>query len=248
MAIPLESTFSYGLIVPDDWAESSGPWEMGSDLDPDAGSKRPRKPGLVGQKPRLVIEQLGPPDSSEKERRGPAIPSVNRARLKLSAGLLRRGEARSASFIVASELLAAARPGDDLSLRRDSGAGLSISILRNKELVVAAGALCSVPLGKRVRIFFPVAATEKAEAAFREVDPDFRFIERMLAIEVDSETRMLRKGRSDFGSYAVFVVSLGLGMGPTEVLGISDMNLCSPVAGSASAQLMAAYDLAIPAA
>lgn len=240
MAIPFSETFDYQLTVPDDWARASGRWA----LHVDESSRAADEPGAFGRTPHLRVKQMGPPDPSERKRMGHAIPNVNRAHLKLSSGLLHLGLARSMSFVVASELLSSARPGDRLYLRRDSGAGLSISVIRDEELIVAAGALCLVPLGNRVRVFLPTAAVQRAEAAFRELDPSFEFGLIPLAIEVDSITRILREGRTDLGPYAVFVVSLGFSLGPSEILSISHTEYCSSVAGSASAQLMFAYDLA----
>jgi hypothetical protein len=81
--------------------------------------------------------------------------------------------ASSFSFNVDRELIAMLRPNDVLYISRTHCAGLGLSILRDGELVAAAGAVTCVPLGPTVSVRYPHELIEEAEAIFKARDPDY---------------------------------------------------------------------------
>ena len=64
------------------------------------------------------------------------------------------------------------RPGDALHISRTRCAGVGLSVLRESQLVAAAGAVSAVPLGAEVTVSHPGDLVRQAEAIFRVRDPD----------------------------------------------------------------------------
>jgi hypothetical protein len=74
-------------------------------------------------------------------------------------------------------------------------------LVRDGELIFAAGAITHVPLGNRVRARFPSDLIEKAEKVFKKYDENFMFHEYPVEINVDGEPRILSRGSPKVGNY-----------------------------------------------
>lgn len=171
---------------------------------------------------------------------GPHRPWVMRSRITLCASEGRQGTAAETWFHVDRALTSCMRAGDELHLARTASAGLGLSVIRGGELIVAAGAVTSVPLGQLVRARIPNDLIADAEEVFRKRDPAFRFP--VLPIEVSVDSRMiLYGGYGTIGDYRVFVVHGYLGgvPGTDECAAIYHHGKCPDTAAHASAMLMA---------
>ena len=65
------------------------------------------------------------------------------------------------------------RAKDVLYISRTHCEGLGLSVLRDGELIAAAGAVMHVPLGPPVNVRYPHELVEEAEAVFRARDPEY---------------------------------------------------------------------------
>jgi hypothetical protein len=98
-------------------------------------------------------------------------------RITLTASEKKHAIASSFSFNVDRELIGMLRGDDVLNISRTHCAGLGLSILRDGELVAAAGAVMHVPLGPTVSVRYPRELVEEAEAIFRARDPEYHHAE-----------------------------------------------------------------------
>jgi hypothetical protein len=238
MVIPQNDTFDYTAVVPPDGNSRSSGWPVQHSGATEC---------LLGQSPTIRILDAGLPRGSVKSTAsGFVLPRVLRSQIALTA-TDRSSPATTASFYVDRELTAAIKAGDTIRLVRNHLGALAIAILRRDELVVAAGAIASTPLGN-VTVRIPRHLIEAALDVFRPHDPDFAFREWPVEVEVGSTRAVLFSGRRDFDDYCVFAEH-GLFAGDSaasECLSISRTGLVSDIAAIASAQLMdAAHALQI---
>jgi hypothetical protein len=229
-------TFDYEVEVPRD-GHAALPWSARTrNLSGDG----PRGTCLVGHSPTLSIADAGPdPNPSEA-----SLADVPRCKLTLAAPQNVDARVSRASFMVSRDLVAHLRPGDSLHMVRNTGAGLAVSILRDGQLVVAAGAVTAVPLPADVEVSTPWKRVEAAEAIFREIDPAFALRDLPVEVRVREKRRVLFRGRLEIGPYNLFVAHgrftgvVGGGLGAPECVGISRKDACEEATARSTALLL----------
>jgi len=247
MAIPATGTFDYVGIMP---AGDGPPWTVPMETAVDR--RDVGLPSLAGANPGLRIEEAGLTPKAGYDR-GIWRPSVLRARFSLTTDAANPKARTVGAFHLDLALTRAFKPGDTLHLSRTSSGGIGLSVLRSGRLVVALGAVASVPLGEGLAVRIPRDLIAEAEAVFKRRDPSFEFAESLLEITVDgdrsalasfvrhgfsSERSALRPMRS-VSPMDLFPVSRG----PDESALIFHRSLCSETSAQASAQLLAADGL-----
>lgn len=238
MAIPLCGTFDYLVRVPEEGLAGL-PWRAELATPVTLRGNASADDRLVGYSPALTIEDVGITPAIEDSWLRRATPRVLRSRISLLAETRLHAHVSSAGFHVDQSLVSALRPGDQLYLTRTGCGGLALSILKDAELIAAAGAVSAVPLGQTVRIGTPEVVTE-AEALFRKYDPRFEFQELPLEVVVGNERCIVFSSKPRMQSYNIFVqhgVYPGL-FGRSECVAISRRGSCPEVGAIASAQLM----------
>jgi hypothetical protein len=131
-------------------------------------------------------------------------------------------------------------PRDRLCMTRTACGGLALSIIRDGQLVAAAGAVSAVPLGEFVHVRTPIDTIREAEEVLRKHDPEFEFGHMPVEIRIGEQTRLLYGARPRIDSYEVFVEHgfySGL-PGTDECVAISLIGTCPDVPAIASAQLL----------
>jgi hypothetical protein len=201
----------------------------------------------------LRIEEAGLTPNAGYNR-GVWRPSVLRARFSLTTDPSNPLTGTVGAFHLDLALTRAFKPGDTIHLSRTAAGGIGMSGLRSGRLVVALGAITSVPLGEGVAVRIPRDLIAEAEAVFKRRDPSFDFPESPLEITVDSDTRWILASFVGHGfssepespSAYEIVVSHGriFGIpGTDESALIFHRGLCSATGAHASAQLLAADGL-----
>jgi hypothetical protein len=233
--MPASGTFDYVAIVPERSGDSE--FECGGDVRERIVTTGDdlRDCRLVGVAPLIRVTDAGlTPDA------GPRRPWVMRSRITLTASGRRQATVAEVSFHVDQALTSSMRMGDEIHLARTACGGLGLSVIRGGELVVAAGAVTAVPLGRRVRARIPMDLIARAKAVFRELDPDFEFSEQPLEVSVSGSPSILNRGRRTVEEYQIFVVHGFLrGIPGTDECGaIFHQGQCPDVAAHASAMLM----------
>ena len=117
-------------------------------------------------------------------------------RLVLIASESRKSCMRNVSFPIGDAVKLAARPGDQLYLVRTGSGGIALSLLRQEKLILATGAITSVPLGRDIQ--------EVRRAA--DVDPRGFEVDTWLELSVQSERLILREREVlEKGGYHIYV-------------------------------------------
>ena len=129
--------------------------------------------------------------------------------------------------------------GDLVHIRTTYCGGLAISILRNGDLLAAAGAVCKTPLGPHVIARYPKELIDEAMAVIRRRHPNFSWHEMPVEVSAGDKGRLLLSGRTRIGHYDVFMVHGQLpGMpGRDECLAISRAGSGLEVAANTTALL-----------
>jgi hypothetical protein len=122
MAVLPRATGRYGFVVPEGVLADPGSWSTNGILVDPHPEHHTR---LVGRRPELRVEH---------------------DRFVLRASDQRFALNSEVSFAVDPEITTALRPGDHLRIYRNGNANLSVSVLRDAELVVGFGAPFSAPL------------------------------------------------------------------------------------------------------
>ena len=244
MAILPSGTFDYVGIMP---AGDGPPWTVPMETAVDR--RDVRLPSLAAAHPRLRIEEAGLTPNAGYSG-GVWRPSVLRARFSLTADPSSPLTGMTRAFHLDLALARALKPGDTLHLSRTPCGGIGVSVLRSGRLVVAVGAVTSVPLGKDIVVRIPRDLIAEAEAVFKRRDPSFGFAEYPLEITVGSETLLEPasclarfSSRPERASAYEIVVWQGFrcGIPGTDVsAAIFSRRLCSAPGAHASAQLLAA--------
>jgi hypothetical protein len=240
MAIGPWGTFEYVAIVPESgWDQA--PWrvQLRTPIELTGDDRMDHR--LVGHSPTLEISDAGiTPSARISPLTGQVSPKVLRSRLTLTASTRNYAQVASAAFHVDRALMMALSPHDMLCLARTACGGLALSIIRNGQLVAAAGAVSAVPLGEFVHVRTPIDTIRAAEEVFRTQDPEFAFGELPVEVRVGEQTRLLYVGRPRLNSYEVFV---GHGFyrglpGTDECVALAMIGACPGVVAIASAQLL----------
>jgi len=230
MVMPRCGTFDYAAVIPD--PNDAGALECRaeqrlpvSSLGDELADSR-----LVGLAPSLSIA-----DAESSPDHAP------RSRVTLNAGSHERASVASASFHVDRMLVSFLRAGDVLYVSRSMCAGLGLSILREGQLIAAAGDITGVPLGNDVTARYPGALIDEAEAVFRRHDPKFAFDETPLELNVMGTRRLLSRGQMTAGPFNILVVHGFIRGFPGIELcaSIARPPLCSPAAINVTANLLA---------
>lgn len=156
-------------------------------------------------------------------------PDTARTKITLTASVRERSVIRSASFHVATAVIAQLLPDDFIELTRTHHAGLGLAVSRDRRLIVAAGAISSVGLGTGIRAS---VSHGKPAADSREGVP--------VEVTVGWESHILSNGRIQLGKYELFVAHGYLrGIpGKPECAALSRSGDCSPAAATATALLL----------
>ena len=244
MAIPLCGRFDYVAVVPESGTDRTSwcvrlrtPVEVtGNDMADDR---------LVGHAPTLAISDAGiTPDARVPPFTGRARPKVLRSKVTLTASQRKHARAASAAFHIDKALTMLLSPGDLLFLARTGCGGLALSIVRDGQLIVAAGAASNVSLGEPVHVRIPTDTVTDAERVFRKHDSGFRFPELPVEIRLAEHTRLLFCGQRELDSYKTWVEhGFYRGVpGTDECVAIWLGGACPDIPAIATAQLLDAPD------
>lgn len=240
--IPLSGTFRYTGIVPEEHVQSSGQWQLRdeSGAASSTGSDQLIHNRLVGLQPWLQITDVGlAPDGRVSPYTGNVRPKVLLSRLTLRAHTKDRASVAAFSFCIDQALARSWRAGDVLHVARTATGGLGLSVVRGNRIITAIGAVTAVPDdGLSIRI--PWDAIGEAEGVFSRLDSRFKFPELPIEFYIESERRVLYRGRPRIGGYEVFVEhGFYPGIpGVAECAALSLVGSCPDAAAICSAQLL----------
>jgi hypothetical protein len=127
------------------------------------------------------------------------------SRITIRAGKKIHAHARSVSFSVDRELIAMLRENDSFHITRTPRGGLGLSVIRDGELIAAAGAVPWVPLGPDVTVRYPGDLARDAEKIFQTRDPEYVFAPWPVELTVEGTIRLINSGRLRMGSYEITV-------------------------------------------
>lgn len=220
MVMPPCGGFDYSAVVPA--GEHSDPWYA---------QERTGKPRKLTENPLVDDWLVGP---------GPKI-EFSGSRITLAASGKERAQVSVVSFEVDVRLISALRPNDVLYLARTASGGLGVSVVRNDLLVVAAGAVMAVPLGKDIAAKSAWDLAEEAAAIFKRRDPSFEFGSIPVEVTISGQTRLLQSGsRLEIAGYYIEVANTFLeGVPGTDAcLSITLIDSCPKAACVLSARLL----------
>jgi len=162
------------------------------------------------------------------------------ARVTLTATDRGHATVGRASFSVDRRFIRMLRDRDMLYMSRTSCGGVGLSVLRQGELIGAAGAVTHVPLGRGQSVGLPLDLIRQAESIFQGRDASYYMRECPIEIGLAGETRITDGGRPTIGPYDVFIRHGFLrGMPGTDVCAsIERKGVCSDTAAHTSAQLL----------
>jgi hypothetical protein len=164
-----------------------------------------------------------------------------RSRISLRAAGTQQASAAELSFHVDQVVTSCMRTGDELHLARTGCGGVGLSVIRDGALVVAAGAVTAVPLGRTVCARITVVAGASGESPLDERDWPFSRQRRPVTVSVNGSSSILHGGRRMIDDYQIVVVSgFAPGIpGTDECAAINDRRQCPDAAAQYSAMLMA---------
>ena len=139
--------FDYVAEIPRDWEATGGSCDAQLTYPMKTTGNKSGDGRLVGHTPQLRIENAGPTPNPGWDR-GDWLSSILRSRLKLTAPSRHLASVASATFFVDKQVMSARQPGDQIHLSRSSSADRAISSIRGETLLMAAGDVTQVPLGK----------------------------------------------------------------------------------------------------
>jgi len=226
MVMHISGTFDYAFIVPEG-ARSSTRRIEGTLREPPEGEQE----RLIGHAPLMVTE--------EYQREAWQLYS----RITLTPRD-RYATARSFSFSVDRALITMLREGDVVHVSRTPCAGLGLSIVRDGQLVAAAGAICHVPLGPDVSVRTPGDLVRQSERIFQTRDPEYVFGRPPLEVRIGNVTRILDGGRPTIGPYELFVRhGFIMGFPGTDACAsIERIRVCPDTAAHHSAELISKHE------
>jgi len=222
MSIPREGTCHYEFEIRGDLLNGGGvTGRLAESVS--GGAKR-----LVGHTPRLT--------AVEYQREAWQL----YARVTLTATDRAHALVGQASFSVDRRFIRMLRDGDMFYMSRTSCGGVGLSVLRQDELIGAAGALTHVPLGRGQSVGLPLDLIRQAEGVFQARDSGYRMREYPIELSLAGETHITDGGRPTIGPYDVFIRHGFLrGMPGIDVcLSIERNGVCSDTAAHTSAQLL----------
>lgn len=229
-------TFRYLVTVPEHTDKTSFTWP----IQCQATVPGTRESNLVGYSPDLQITDAGlTSDIPALKQIRRELPKVLCSQFTLVATEMESAFVARASFYVDKGLTSCLQPGDIIHLGRSDSGGLGISVIREGSLVVAAGAVTTVPLGNDIDIRVPRELTYQAAEVFRKCDPKFEFRELPIEIRVGEERRLLLGGWPQLGPYKVYVAhGMPNDLESSECIGISRIGACGDTTASCTALLL----------
>jgi len=245
MVIPLQGTFEYVAVVPD---QAGTGFSCQARLrEPSAGARwAARLPfgkhaqdapcaRLVGPQPILHVGDAGPTPNP-----GPRNPATQRSRLTLTAAERQNATVAEASFLLDQGVISALRSGDFLHMARTGCGRIGVSAIRAKHLIFAAGAITHVPLGCDFEALTPMDLVSEAEAVFRKRETGFHLSEYPVEIRVSGDHRIMYRGRIGLGSFEVWILhGFCVGMpGTDECLSVVRKDACPVVDANTSARFL----------
>jgi hypothetical protein len=198
--MPCCGTFYYVATIPGASQDPGQPWPVSLAEKIELTGDSLHDDRLVGHSPTLTISDAGTAPLPDK-RSG----EVFRSRLTLTSTQRKHDGVSSASFYVDRYITNLFKPGDLLYMSRTCCAGLGLSLLRNNELVLAAGAVTAVPLGPHVKVMHPLELVREAETVFRKSDPTFEFGRAPLHFLIGTESIILFEGLRWSDDYNIYV-------------------------------------------
>jgi hypothetical protein len=117
----------------------------------------------------------------------------------------RKATAQSFSFTIDRAMITTLCQGDALHISRTACAGLGLSVLRDGQLVAAAGAISAMPLGRDVSIGTPRDLVRQAERIFQTRDPQYQLLRCPVELRIGNLTRIIDSGRPTIGCYEILV-------------------------------------------
>jgi hypothetical protein len=239
---------AYFTVIPNSGTE----WPLNEFDDTGHSSGAPRSSAEA----RLSISDADPPANSNPDR-----PRVLRSRFTVRVG------AHSSFFHLDKSLTSVFRVGDTIHIACTARGGVGVAVLRDRQLVVAVGAVSSVPSGgdvsvrvapelweQAVSLAEPDGATEDPRQTYRD--------ERPVAIGIAGKTYLFFRRNETIQGIHVFVkhgfythspnatrqpsvsTSIGEATGKDECVALARISLCSRVSATTSAYLLAADGLA----
>ena len=185
-------TFEYVVRVPRHDEQAGRAWSGSVRVPVPISGSDLRDNRLVGLAPTLSV---GDGDSIlDGWTPDVPIPDMPRSKITLTASARDRSSIRAASFHIAAALVDRLLAGDVIELTRTAGAGLGLAVLRGDQLMVAAGAISTVPLGIGVRASINSRKTARPFSG-----------ELPIQVSVGRKSRTLSSGNLQLGSYDLFV-------------------------------------------
>ncbi len=159
----------------------------------------PKRPvSLVGLSPTMRVT-----DGENVTTLGGEFDSVSCSRITLEATDPPLACCAAAAFKVDRRLIAALRAGDVFHCARQSG-GVGLSVIRDRELLLACGAVTAVPCG-RVKVTIPWQLMQRAEVPLQSRDSSFAFPQHPLQFEIDDLIKIMFLGRFEKNEFRVRV-------------------------------------------
>jgi hypothetical protein len=149
-------------------------------------------------------------------------------------------ERSSVSYYLDRALMSAMRPDDVFQMARTECGELGVSVLRQGNLIFAAGEVSAAQLGSTIQARVPGELIQGAERLFRQHDPKFEFSELLIEIGSGEECSILFHGFVSRNGYHTWVRhGFFPGVpGTAECVAISLNGACDHTAVCASAQLL----------
>ena len=177
-------TCAYDLIVPEASYESDEPWIAKAYRDTGFLLLREALPQGSAERVRVRITHISP------------NPGVFYSCVVLTP-VEPTSEVWPLHFHIERRMTTKLCAGDLVHIRTTHCGGLGISILRNGMLLAAAGAVCSVPLGRHVIARYPHDLFDEAFAVIRRKYPDFALHESPVEVIVGDVSSLLLRARTE---------------------------------------------------
>jgi len=144
------------------------------------------------------------------------------------------------SFFVDQKITSVLRPGDLFYLARSSSADLALSVVRDEELLAAAGDVTLVPLGKHLDARYPMELVQALEEVLETPFYELGLPEIPVDITLGSQRQFPCRGTIELGPYVIFAIHGFLSgiPGRGACLAISRQGKFPPTAANATAQLL----------
>ena len=245
--MPPCGTFDYIAVVPDNFPNHSTVWNVRLCNPIKLTGDKLSDYRLVGHSPIIEVSDGGIIPDPPLFKDGIGYPKVLRSKITLTATERELAQVSSTYFYVDKNLINAFQPGDVIHIVRTLSAELGLSVIRDGQLVVAVGAVTSIPLGNNITAQLPLELIAKAEAeveaVFRSSDRSFRFRFHKLPIEFcfRDKKRILFQDDEEVEGYKIHVARPAPSredfQRPSECVAICLKGACQIMAANLSAEM-----------